>query len=47
MTSISNRIGVTQSFIGCIENIKINNKQYDMRQMDFFGQAEFGENVGR
>lgn len=46
MTSISNRIGVTQSFIGCIENIKINNKQYDMRQMDFFGQAEFGENVG-
>ncbi|XP_071147127.1 pikachurin-like [Mytilus edulis] len=46
MHSIAERVGVTQSFVGCIQSMNINNEQYDMRQVDFFGQAELGLNVG-
>lgn len=46
LVSISERVNVTASFTGCIQKMKINNNQYDMRQVDFFGQAELGQNVG-
>lgn len=47
MHSIAERVGVTQSFVGCIQSMNINDEQYDMRQVDFFGQAELGLNVGK
>ncbi|VDI80814.1 Hypothetical predicted protein [Mytilus galloprovincialis] len=46
MHSIAERVGVTQSFVGCIQSMNVNDEPYDMRQVDFFGQAELGLNVG-
>ncbi|KAL5016942.1 hypothetical protein ScPMuIL_006531 [Solemya velum] len=44
--SLSNRVGTHKGFVGCIQEVKINGFQYDMRKSALVGDAEFGRNVG-
>ncbi|CAI9728070.1 pikachurinpikachurin-like [Octopus vulgaris] len=45
MSAISKRVGTTHKFSGCIQELVINNRKYDMRKDPLLGNAIHGTNV--
>ncbi|KAJ8305764.1 hypothetical protein KUTeg_016309 [Tegillarca granosa] len=46
ITSISRRTGTVKPFVGCVQELIINEHKYDMRNVPFIGEAISGLNVG-
>ncbi|CAE1321845.1 HSPG2 [Acanthosepion pharaonis] len=47
MSAISSRVGTTKKFSGCIQELVINSRKYDMRKDPLLGNAVYGTNVGK
>lgn len=45
MSAISSRVGTTKKFSGCIQELVINSRKYDMRKDPLLGNAVYGTNV--
>ncbi|KAK3091994.1 hypothetical protein FSP39_024318 [Pinctada imbricata] len=45
VSRISRRTGISKGFIGCIQTLKINNYQYDLRSAESYGEAQHGKEV--
>ncbi|KAK0045472.1 pikachurin [Biomphalaria pfeifferi] len=46
MTSVSNRVGTTHQFVGCLQELRLNGRRVDFRRRNILGESEFGVNVG-
>ncbi|XP_033738487.1 pikachurin-like [Pecten maximus] len=46
MTAMSSRIGITKPFVGCVQEIIINEYRYDLRKQELVGDTMYGLNVG-
>jgi len=47
VAGLENRTGVTTGFTGCVRQLVVNNKHYDMRKGAFVGDALYGLDVGK
>ena len=47
LSLIGPRTGMRWGFVGCVRNLEINNRKYDMRKGAFVGDAIGGVDVGR
>jgi len=47
MDSISSRVGLTKPYVGCVQEVIINEYKYDLRKAGIVGDAYYGLNVGK
>ncbi len=47
LSLIGPRTGMRWGFVGCVRNLEINNRKYDMRKGAFVGDAIGGVDVGK
>ncbi|XP_052775155.1 pikachurin-like isoform X2 [Mya arenaria] len=43
---VKGKVGMTQGFTGCVEQVVVNGYKYDLRKADLVGDAQFGVNIG-
>ena len=46
MHAIKSRVSTEHQFVGCIQELRINDHHFDFRPAGPVGEAEFGVNVG-
>lgn len=47
LTAVGRRTGMSWGFVGCVSNLVINAKDYDMRRGAYVGDAIYGQDVGK